>query len=228
MWTDKMKSFLEYLYSGTPTEGNKQQKKADRTFITDMKWKGTMNTVRWEFKPSKDFIPDMYTKGNFSNMITRFSLTNMHVLDENGYPRRYTSPEDLILDFCTKRLAFYDKRKQYWLKQWSQDLLKAECKYKYIVAVNDGSLDMQQEENLLEENMINIELVKIDDSFDYLLSMQMRSMTPKRLAELEAEAERIRIKVEDLASKSSVDLWKIDLVDFRAAWKTFLKTRREE
>ena len=60
--------------------------------------------MSWEIKPSKDFIPDINVAGNFKCMQTTESLTNMYVLDENGYPRKYDSPESLLKDFCVKRL----------------------------------------------------------------------------------------------------------------------------
>lgn len=250
MYIDTMKSYLEYLYTGTPPEKSKK-KRAEKTFISDLRWKGTMETVLWEFKPTKDFIPDMEIKGNFKNLQTTHVLTNMHVLDSNGYPRKYTGPEDLLRDFCEHRLRVYGRRRAYWLGEWKKEHTKEVSRYAYVTAVLDGSLDMYQEDEPLYACMDELGLVRVkntpkqiydeapgaengtavdvnDVGFNYLLSMQMRSMTVKRLEQIQKDIDRIAAKIADLEGKTPTDIWKEDLVKFRAAWAKFQKTRREE
>lgn len=232
MWSVTMKEYLEYLYTGQPPKGSKK-KKTDR-YLTEIRWKGTANTAIWDIKPVKDFIPDMEVAGNFKNMQNVFSLTNMHVIDENNYPRKYSSPEDLLKDFCTKRLEYYGKRKNYWTREYQKQYDKESDRYKYVKAVIEGKLAMKQEEAKLEESMLKLGLRKASDakgkiSFDYLLAMQMRSiMSVTKLAEIQKEVERVKALLDDMKAKSPSNLWKQDLVKFREAYAKFLKTRREE
>jgi DNA topoisomerase-2 len=238
MTITSMKESLEYMYTGTPPEKSKK-KKAEKTFISDLRWKGTTNTVLWEFKPTKDFIPDMEVKGNFKNLQNTAVLTNMHVLDSTGYPRRYTGPEDLLRDYCVERLRVYNQRKSYWLGEYKKEHIKETSRYAYVTAVLDGSLDMYQEDEPLFQCMDELGLTRVhsgkkekeeekDSGFNYLLSMQMRSMTVKRLEQIQKDIDKIAIKIDELETKSDVQLWKDDLVKFKAAWIKFLKTRREE
>lgn len=176
----------------------------------------------------------MNVAGNFKNMQNVFSLTNMHVIDENNYPRKYSSPEGLLKDFCSKRLEYYDKRKNYWTREYQKQFDKESDRYKYVQAVIDGKLGMKQEETKLEASMLKLGLRKAADakgkvSFDYLLSMQMRSiMSSNKLEEIKKEVQKLKALLDDMKSKSSVALWKEDLVKFRDAYAKFLKTRREE
>lgn len=232
MWTETMKEYLEYLYTGQPPKGSKK-KKSER-YLSDIRWKGTANTAIWDIKPVKDFIPDMNVAGNFKNMQNVFSLTNMHVIDENNFPRKYSSPEALLQDFCTKRLEYYDKRKNYWTREFQKQFDKESDRYKYVQAVIEGKLAMKQEEAKLEASMLKLGLRKASDakgkvSFDYLLSMQMRSiMSANKLEEIKREVEKVKALLDNMKTKTSVELWKEDLVKFREAYAKFLKTRREE
>lgn len=235
MWTSTMTEYLEYLLSGTPPDGSKK-KKGDK-YLKDVRWKGTTNTIHWEILPTKEFIPDMNVVGNFKNLQNTFSLTNMHVLDSNGYPRNYSSPEELLYDFCEERLHHYDLRRNYWLKKYKQDYQKENDRYKYVKAVVDKKLNMHQKDEALEADMKKLGLRKVkgggDNSdegatYNYLLSMQMRSMTVKRLEEIKKEMETLKKKVDDLEGQTGIDLWATDLETFKVAYKKFLKTRKEE
>jgi DNA topoisomerase-2 len=232
MWTEKMKGHLEYLSTGTPPEGSKKKKKGDRHLLT-VNWKGTPNTIHWDIKPTKDFIPDIDVAGNFKCLQATNRLTNIYVIDENDYPRKYSRPEELLQDFCTTRLEYYDKRRDYWLDYWGAELAKETSRHKFVKAVVDKKLNMYQEDDALEGAMIKLGLKKIEDSkgnetFDYLLSMQMRSMTVKRLEEIKKEVEKIKVRLSTLEAKTSKDLWREDLDKFKEAWVKFQKTRNEE
>src|SRR5665213_2470914 len=232
-----MKDHLSYLETG---EGGKKRKKGaeKEKYLNDVRWKGTTNTVHWDIKPTKDFIPDMDVVGNFKILQKTSHLTNIHVIDENDYPRKYNCPEALLYDFCPVRLEYYDRRRDYWLEELGKDHAKESGRYKYVKAVVDKKLNMYQEDADLERDMIKLGLKKVGckenkdgevkESFDYLLSMQMRSMTMKKLEEIKKEVEKIKAKIDELEGKTSKDLWKEDLVSFRAAYAKFLKTRKEE
>lgn len=237
LWTNKMKIHLEYLETGVPPE--KSKKKKGEKCLLDVNWKGTTNTVLWDIKPSKDFIPDMEVAGNFKNMVSIERLTNIHVLDENGYPRKYESPEDLLQDFCKTRLDYYERRRSYWLDEYNKEYEKESDRYKYVKAVVEKKLNMHQKADKLEKDMLAMGLRKIasgkensegeaKESFDYLLSMQMRSMTVEKLVEIKNTVDKTKSRYDELEAKTARDLWKEDLAAFRIAYAKFLKTRVEE
>jgi DNA topoisomerase-2 len=231
MWTHKMTEYLEYMLTGAP--GEKSKKKKGDKYLSDVRWKGTPNTVYWDIKPTKDFIPDMNVSGNFKNMQSTSSLTNIHVINENNYPIKYETVEDLLQDFCIKRLEYYELRREYWLGKHQKDLEKESDRYKYVKAVVDQKLNMHQTDEKLEKDMKNLGLRKFanDDktpTYDYLLSMQMRSMTVKRMEEIKKEIEKIKERVAFFEENEPSDLWIIDLEKFKVAYKKFLVTRKEE
>ena len=76
--------------------------------------------------------------------------------------------------------------------------------------------------------MVELGLEKKDDKFDYLLSMQARSFTKKKVDELEKEIEKVKAKIGTLKKKTEKVMWLEDLDEFDKAYATFLKTRKEE
>jgi DNA topoisomerase II len=229
LWTGKMKRYIEYLLTGTPSASGDKKKSAEK-YLRDFKEYHTANTVRFEILPTKDFIPDTKIKGNFSCLEAKRSFNNIIALDENGYPRKYKSPEALLVDFCKVRLEYYDKRKKYWLAELKKEERKANNKYVFVKAVAiDKTLDLYNSGHL-EEDMLELGLEMLGDtpSFDYLLSLQMRSMTPKKLEDLKKETEKIRGEIDALSSKSAKDLWREDLDNFKKAYAKFTKTRQDD
>lgn len=234
LWSYDLKAELEYLSSGVPPEGSKK-KKAEDTYIKDIKYDLTANKVHISIQPKKDFIPDMYTKGNLTCLVRQKSLLNMVALDEHGYPRRYSTPEEIIKVFCKKRLSLYEERREYYLGLWREDLRKTNNKYIFVSAVitkdpktKKPKLDLYQDDEPLFAAMEELGLEKTDDSYEYLLGMQARSFTKKRVDELKKEIEKIEAKIADLEAKSGSELWLEELVEFDKAYKRFLLTRDDE
>jgi DNA topoisomerase-2 len=248
LWTNTFKSEIEYLESCTPPEGTKR-KKLESKCITDYKDYNTANKVHFMIKPAKDWEPSIDT--TLKKMKSPNSLCNMVLVDTNGYPLKYDSAEEILGAWCERRLVFYDKRYDYIMALHEYDIQKARCKYIYVKAVVDKKLDMYQSDEDLYRDMVKLKLVKLcakfampgetnnedeekdeekdedkkkknEPSFDYLLTMHMRSMTVKKLEELKKEIESAKTKMNILKSKTSKDLWREDLSGFQVAYKKYL------
>ena len=120
------------------------------------------------------------------------------------------------------------------MKKYKKDLEKETDRLKYVSAVVEGELNMHQEDVDLEHDMENMGLRRIETTpgrgktFDYLLSMQMRSMTTKKMDEIRKEIKEIKAQVVYYKTHTAVELWRSDLVRFRKAYAKFLTTRTEE
>jgi DNA topoisomerase-2 len=219
LWTYKLKEFLEKLL--IPDSGGTK-------YLTDMKEEYTANTVRFLIKPTKDYIPDIDTKGNLSILKSKHSLTNMVLIDEHHRPRKYASAKEIIDFFSQKRLNTYTLRKTQQLKDLAILLKKARNKYLFVKLVVDKVLELNQEDESLSEDMRKHALETIDGSYDYLLGMQMRSMTKKRLGELEKESAKLTEQIRNLDGMTETQIWLWELDEFEKAYQVFLKTRVEE
>jgi len=233
LWSYDLKEELEYLSTGVPPE--KTKRKPGDKYIKDIKYNLTANSVQISIQPKKDFIPDMYTRGNLTCLVKGKSLLNMVALDEHGYPRRYSTPEEILKVFCKKRLGLYEERREYYLSLWREDLRKTNNRYLFVSAVltkdiktKKPQLDLHQDDEPLFAAMEELGLEKTEDSYDYLLSMQARSFTKKRVDELKKEIEKIEAKIETLDAKTGKDIWLEELANFDKAYSKFLANRDDE
>jgi DNA topoisomerase-2 len=233
LWTDDFNKWLDYLETGTAPEG-KSWKKCDVKVIDDIKRYSTLNTVHIKIKPSKHFTPDMDTVGNLKNMQKGGTFNNMVVLDEHDYPHQFKNPEDILRCFCFKRLYYYRLRRKRLLKDLKADYIKTKNKLKFVTAVVEKQLDLNQDESTLDdvlENEWNLQKLpnnKGDSNYDYLLNMKMRSMTTNKIEILSSELVKNNQNFESVKNTSAKEMWTADLDDFKKAYNTFLKTRVEE
>lgn len=236
LWTKPFEEWLVYLYDGTIPK-DKKWKKNDVKYIKQIKDYSGANHVHYKFEPTKDFIPDINTPNNFSILQTKGSLKNMIAIDENNFPHKFDSPEEYMYIYCPRRLEYYQKRKNHLLRILNLDLKKSLNKFRFVKGVVDKKLDLHRSDEELERILSSKEwnfdkLSSLNEtkepSFDYLLSMQMRSMTIAKLEELEKEKDKIQKQIEDIENKTSKDLWIEDLDKFEIAYQKFLITRCEE
>lgn len=236
MSINSFKLWLGYLETGVAPEGKKWKKKSIKG-LTDIKDYCGANSVHFMIKPTKDFMPDMNTTGNLNNLRKKHSLKNMVAVDGNDYPYLFENTTKILEVWCPKRLEMYARRRKYLLSSLRIKYKKALNKYKYIRAVIDRKINMHQKTVELEVELSNdpwnfdrLPSSASDSkvSYEYLLSMQMRSMTVERLADLKKEAVELRNVIGTLKSKTHKDLWREDLINFKTEYPKYLKGRCEE
>ncbi len=230
VWPVNIKMYIEQLESGEIGEGEK--KKVCKKFIVDKKkMKSTTNSIHYRIKPSDEFLPDIDTPNNFKILQRNYSLKNIVVLDEHDYPHRYDSVESLLSDFCKKRLEFYVKRKEYWLNYYKNEIIVDQYKLRFLEMFIRKEItvdDLNQEDEVVEMMLLSHNFVKIDNSFDYILSMGLKSLTLRRLENIRKDIKKVQDKIDELEKKDIKNIWLDELSDFEKAYNKFLKTRNDD
>ena len=116
----------------------------------------------------------------------------MTCFDKNDNIKKYDSVNDIIEEFCSVRLEYYIKRKEYLLKQYEQDLLTNSNKYRFINSIINDEINIYKKTEkesiiILENNNFD----KISDNYNYLLNMSIKSFTKDKLDELKKNAKFI-------------------------------------
>jgi hypothetical protein len=89
--------------------------------------------------------------------------------------------------------------------------------------MNDELIIHKKEEDQIYKELEDSKYFKDDDSYRYLLSMQISSFTSTKLNELDKSIKTIKNTISDLESKTPADLWKSDLHEFKSEYQTWLK-----
>ena len=238
------REWLEYMETGKPTDkidprtGKKVAKRAWKTIKPQIRkfedFSGP-DTVNFMIQLDADKTPNDINIGKV--LKKQYYLTNMWVIDENDFPHRFTAVEDIMVYFCEKRLRYYNLRKKYMLNILKTEIRKSSNRYRFVKAVGvDKTLDLYCGTKELLEKMeaepfkfrkILNEKTKKED-YEYLLSLQMRSMTKVKLNELRREFKKYKSEFDALRKKTSGDLWNDDLDVFEEEYEKYLSGIFEE
>lgn len=169
------------------------------------------------------------------------STSNMHLFDPSGVIKKYDTPEQILEEFFSLRITYYEKRKEVLLCNHELSLLRLDNKVRFIFGVVQGEiivnnrkktelfLELQQKgftpfpaktkdsvviAGATEETEEATESVSgggTSSDYDYLLSMAIGSLTWEKIKELCAEQDKLKNDVEELRNSTPKSLWIKDL-----------------
>ena len=239
-WTQDYKMFLESMMNGDAAKKIEAE-------IKDFRENHTDTTVAFTVVAAKEII-DKFEKDP-KGLMGKFKLTgslstsNMHLFDAEGRIAKYNTPEDMLLEFFTLRLDFYDKRKELLLNKMRREQSILTNKARFIEEVCAGELvvsnrkrseilaelqergyDLREKEDEKketeedaeeeEEEMSDAELAR---GYEYLLGMKIWSLTFEKAEELRRQLAEKMMEVQALEETTPSQLWLNDLDDIEEA-----------
>ena len=171
---------------------------------------------------------------------TNSSYTNMYLYNERGMLTKYDSAEKILKEFYLVRLAYYIKRKEYILRKLKRELDIYKMKMKFIKEfISKEIVIIEREDDDIYEQLETREYIKFPSNprdldnkgelgFDYLLNMMIRTLTKKKIAELQNLHDMKETEYNELLEKDVIDIWKDDLEKFKKVYKKNLKEYEEE
>tara|TARA_B110000208_G_scaffold192009_1_gene261748 strand:+ start:4132 stop:7440 length:3309 start_codon:yes stop_codon:yes gene_type:complete len=209
-WTDKYKEFLENMLVDKQAPANKQKKQ----FLSDYTTNCTEEDIDFTLTFAKT-CSDAYKSLNLIDS-KNTSMSNIHLYNQNGRIQKYSSPEEILEEFYKFRLGFYEKRRESLISKIIEELNIIESKVKFILAfVNDELKILNIDIEVIVEQLEMMELFKVNESFDYLINMQIRSLTKKRIEELKKQEEIKKAEHAALLEITSKEMWKTDLASLK-------------
>jgi DNA topoisomerase-2 len=132
MWTITMKEFLLNGLSG----GDKQ-----KAWIKDMEEDHGVG-VKFIVKLSDEEMEKTRRIGFLERfkLVSTISSSNMVVFDSTGKIKRYSNVNEIIQEYYYVRLDYYQKRKNYMVKEYSNQLEKISSQAKFVKMIIDGDL----------------------------------------------------------------------------------------
>lgn len=191
-----------------------EEKKIIKSYIDE----SNDNTFKTTIKVDRSFlelsVPEQYKTLGLIKSYTE----NYTCMDEENKIREFKSIEEIMEEYCDIRLEYYEKRRLNQLKDLRYELLLTEMKYDFIRAVIDGKiLIAKKTKKELENELINLQFIQKNDTFDYLLNMPIHSMTTDKLEALFAELEKKQAEVEYLENITPHKMWIKELKEIAKA-----------
>jgi len=153
----------------------------------------------------KDLVDKLGLIKSFSEQYTS--------LDENMKVVEYNSIEEILEHYFEVRYDYYIKRKDDKLVDLFNQIKIAAAKYTFIKGIIDGDIIVNKKSiNEIEQQLINIKnIIKIDDSYNYLLNMSVHSFTKEKYQKLYDDIKELSAKYKELKEMTIEQIWLKDL-----------------
>jgi DNA gyrase/topoisomerase IV subunit B len=251
---DKGKSHVTELPIGMWTSGfvESLEKLREEKQIASYKNHSTPKDINFIITETDDGIT---CDENNLKLHTPIRTSNMVLFTEEGGLKKFTSPEEIIDNFCRIRYNFYVKRKVKQLKDIEREIKILGNKKRFLQEVRDGDIKLfdevkgkkqsrktadiveeleemgydkdvdEKEEDDKEEDEEEKEEKKGGKSshgYEYLLRLQISSITAEKIVKLENDIANRESEHEELLETSEKELWVRDLDEFSTAYTKWL------
>ncbi|KAJ1936292.1 DNA topoisomerase 2, partial [Linderina pennispora] len=214
--------------------------------IKDFRYNSSTLTVDIVLK----LTPDQMQKAEAEGFDKRFKLSstiatsNMVCFDREGRLRKYGSAEEIISDFYSLRLRYYQLRKEKLAEQLGRELQRADNRARFVLEIIQKKLainnrkradiikDLRDRDYTPIPKEVKVRVAGDLDSeeaadraasedssdYDYLLSMPIWNLTLEKVQKLLQEKGDIQLKLEQLLAKTPTDIWNEDLDIVERQW----------
>ena len=171
----------------------------------------------------------LYTK---LGLITKKSITNMHLYDETGNIKKYASPIEILEDFYNVRLDYYEKRKKYIIDKLTKELNILSYKMKFINDIlNKVIIIERKRKQEIIDKLIELEYPQLadgdkNDSYDYLIGMPLYNLTLEKIAEFENKCKNKEQELINVKTTSLEDTWTTELNELKIAYIAWLEANK--
>jgi DNA topoisomerase-2 len=203
-WTCSHKVFLESLL--------------ESGFINSFKENHTDTTVHFTIDISEKNMVVAENKGldNFFKLNSSISLSNMVLFNKNNILQKYSSAIEILKVFYSIRLELYSIRKKYIMSKLTNELKILHNKTRFITEIIDGKLNFN---NLKKKDVISLLVEKkydtFNESFEYLLTMSLWSLTQEKVEQVSNEFERKKEYLIIITETSIKQMWLKDLLELQ-------------
>ena len=142
-------------------------------------------------------------------------------IDENNRVREFKSVNEILDAFIDIRLKYYDKRKAWLLSTMKDKLDVLSSKYLFVKGIVEETIVVNKKKK--DEIIAQLEkipkIIKVKDSYQYLLDMPIHSLSREKLDELKEQIENVKAEIQKTKGTSIADMWTNDLHDLKKEMK---------
>jgi len=220
-WTQDYKEFLQTMLPGSDSRS--------KINLQDIREYHTERNVHFSLKMTAEELAKVKESGIEEGFKLKSSIaeTNMVLFNHEGKIHKYKSPLEIMEEFADVRLKQYGVRKQYLVDKLTleRDLLSNRARFiAYIIAKklhinNRKKIDVVKDlEKFKFQRFGDVKPPRT--GFEYLLIMQIASLTKERKEELEKMAKDKAIELEKVKKTSIQQMWAFDLDQLETAFKS--------
>lgn len=162
--------------------------------------------------PEKKLIDLFDLEANESEFINVINENNEIITDLENVGQ-------YLYRFIKWRLTIYDKRKKYILNKMEYNRSKYLEIIRFITQINNNEINIhKQTKKNIEQQIIDNNYKKIDNSYNYLLQIAIYELTEEEINNYKKELDQIEKDYNELNKKKISQLWLEDIIAFEKVW----------
>jgi DNA topoisomerase-2 len=232
-WTQDYKEFLQGMLPGG--EGKAKTK------IEDFREYHTEKTVHFSVKISDEELKRAKSKEAGGGVDSSFKLTsninetNMVLFDSEGKIQKYKNTMAIMEEFCSVRMKHYKIRKEYLVQKLTleRDLLSNRARFIKLIIEKKLKINNRPKADVVKD-LTKMKFQKFGDTkaprtgFEYLLIMQISSLTKERYEELKRMSREKAAELDKVKRTSHQQMWLTDLDVLEGAIKAIYASEAAE
>jgi DNA topoisomerase-2 len=148
------------------------------------------------------------------SITTKFKITNMHAFNHKGVITKYDSANTLLKEYAEVRLALYETRRKTQIQHLHTELPYHENVVRFIKdqIADKPTLDLRKKAQTECDTLLSKHsYAKIDDSFEYIMKLPVRSFTAEQVVKHETQLADLRGEIARLNGLKPAEMWLNDL-----------------
>ena len=141
----------------------------------------------------------------------------LNCIDENNRVKEFSSITEILDAYIDIRLKFYQKRKDWLLKNIRSELEKLSSKYLFVKGIVENTIiiNKKTKEDIVKQLEKNEKIFKINGNYDYLLALPIHSLTKEKMEELKKQISDQKNLFIETKNKTIEQMWIDDLHEFK-------------
>jgi DNA topoisomerase-2 len=198
-WTEDYKQFLEKL---------EQEDK-----IHCFKNMSTEERVCFEIKVKLDTLNEW--RGSIEKLLkltSNINAQNMHLFNEKGEIVKMHSSEEILWNFYKIRNEYNIRRKKYLIKtlEHETNILSSQVRFLEMI-IKEELIIFRKKKDIICKELEQLKFYKNDNSYDYLLDMNIHSFTEEKIDSLTKKMNDKQLEYEKVKNMTIRDIWLSDL-----------------
>ena len=181
------------------------------------------DTILFEIKTTREFTRSHESERSLYDALKLVkSLPETYCcIDESGRVREFSSAKEILDAFIEMRVRYYGKRRDYLLASIRRNIEILLSKYLFVKAIIDKTLKVSNRKKAeIEADIAKLDkVVKVDDSYDYLLAMPIHQLTKEKMDELKAKIQAGKEEFKKTKDATPSDMWLDDIAPLRKILK---------
>eukprot|EP00418_Pyrodinium_bahamense_P093889 CAMPEP_0179046870 /NCGR_PEP_ID=MMETSP0796-20121207/18908_1 /TAXON_ID=73915 /ORGANISM="Pyrodinium bahamense, Strain pbaha01" /LENGTH=1296 /DNA_ID=CAMNT_0020743305 /DNA_START=92 /DNA_END=3983 /DNA_ORIENTATION=+ len=217
-WTQDYKEFLQTMLPGSDHK--------TKVTVQDIREHHTERSVHFMVKMSEEDLNKVKEQGveHVFKLWSSIAETNMVLFDHEGKIKKYKNVIEIMEEFAEVRLHYYALRKKYLIDKLTleRDLLSNRARFIALIVAKKLHINNRKKADVVKD-LTRLKFQRFGDEkpprtgYEYLLIMQIASLTKERKEELERMAKDKAAELEKVKKTSIQQMWLADLDQLESA-----------